>query len=228
MNLDNINIMSLNRCAILNDPNNYILPSNLKFDSLSQKIKNISDKIKSKNSNLNNNVQISFNGSLMNNEINSAIDNNNINNNYNEKNIEFDEDNLEFEGTKEFENFKRIIFSGNCPKDLKLYLINNFIFAMSILKRSEKSEIEDMIEYPEIIIGPIKIFKKKNKEKVKYIKENKQEILNQLMKYAEFQYIINNKNFTLKNKEKIKKKNSASYSSESISKFIQIQSDDSI
>ena len=225
LNLDNINIMSLSRCAILNDPNNYILPSNLKFELLNKKINNISDKIKTKNTIVNNNIHISFNGSLMNNELNSGIDNNK-NNNINDKNIEFDEDNLEFEGTKEFESFKRIIFSGNCTKDLKLYLINNFIFAMSILKRSEKSEIEDMIEYPEIIIGPIKMFKKKNKEKVKYIKENKQEILNQLMKYAEFQYIINSKNFTLENKDKIKKKNSASNSSESISKFIQIQSDD--
>ena len=223
LNLDKINIMSLNRSAILNDPNSYILPSNLKFTSLTQKTDKIAEKIKKKISNKNN-VQFSFNGSLMNNEEISAIENNNKNLEREEEQKEFDEDNFIFQGTKEFDSFKRIIFSGKCDRDLKLFLINNFIFAMSIIKRSNKREIEDMIEYPLIIIGPIKRFKRNNKEKVKYINENKQEILKELRKVAEFQYIINSNNFYLDNNERIKKKN-ISNSSESISNSIQILND---
>ena len=223
LNLDIINIMSLSRCAILIDPNSYILPSNLKFTSLTKKIDKISEKIKKKITNKNN-VQFSFNGSLMNNEEISANEDNNKNLEREEEQKEFDEDNFIFQGTKEFDSFKRIFFSGKCDRDLKLFLINNFIFAMSIIKRSNKREIEDMIEYPLIIIGPIKRFKKNNKERVKCINENKQEILKELGKVAEFQYIINSNHFYLDKNERIKKKN-ISNSSESISNSIQILSD---
>ena len=212
LNLSKLYIMSLSRSAILNDPNDYILPSNLKFNS--------GNKRKNKNYN---NTNISFNGSLMNNDTNSIIDDNNnknINNNYDmnkeKKYAEFVEDNFKFENTKEFENFKKIIFSKNSDKDFKLYLLNNFVFVMTILKKSEDNEIKDMIEFPEIIIEPIKSYKRKNKNKVKYINENKREIINQLMKYPEFKCLLNID-------KKVNRKNNKSYnqslSSESLFSF---------
>ena len=99
-NFEKLNIMSLGRCAILNVPNNYILPSNLKFSSLNQRKNNITEN----NNNINNNnFQISFNGSLMN------IDNN--------ENNEEEEENDNFNlNEKEIEIFKKMISSKNCKK----------------------------------------------------------------------------------------------------------------
>ena len=181
INLEKINIMSLSRCTILNDPNNYILPSNLVFRALNQKKKMINDKISDKDNskiNDNNNFHISFNGSLMN-----KIDNEN------EEDKELESD-FRFSGTEEFKNFKKIIFSKNCNKDLELFFLNNFLYAISILKKSEPNEIQDMIDYPEIMIEPIKRFKRKNKKKAKYINENKQEIFKHLMLFPEFKELL--------------------------------------
>jgi hypothetical protein len=181
INLEKLNIMSLSRCTILNDPNNYILPSNLMFRTLYQKKKMANDKksdINNSKINDNNNFQISFNGSLMNNV-----------NNENEEDKELESD-FRFSGTEELKNFKKIIFSKNCNKDLKLFFLNNFLYAISILKKSEPKEIQDMIDYPEIMIEPIKRFKRKNKKKAKYINENKQEIFKHLMLFPEFKELL--------------------------------------
>ena len=213
VNLEKLNIMSLSRCIILNDPNNYILPSNLVFRILNQKKKIANDKISDKNNskiNDNNNFQISFNGSLMNNDYNE-----------NEEDKELESD-FRFSGTEELKNFKKIVFSKNCNKDLKLFFLNNFLFAISILKKSEPSEIQDMIDYPEIMIEPIKRFKRKNKDKVKYINENKQEIFKHLMLFPEFKELLdqNTSFFKDEKEEKIikpkKKSLSSSFSNENM------------
>ena len=222
INLEKLNIMSLSRCVILNNPNNYILPSNLKFISLNKRINQITDIIKRTKNNNNNIIHISFNGSLMNNGNISYLDNNN-------EDYKDLDDNFIFKNTKEFENFKKIIFSHNSNNDIKLFLLNNFIFAISILKKTEEKDIEEMIEYPEIIIEPIKAFKKKNKNKVKYINENKKDIFNHLMKYPEFKYILNNSKLIKEKREKNYKKkeninqNNSNESIYSISNFIQIE-----
>ena len=213
INLEKLNIMSLSRCIILNDPNNYILPSNLVFRILNQKKKIANDKISDKNNskiNDNNNFQISFNGSLMNNDYNE-----------NEEDKELESD-FRFSGTEELKNFKKIVFSKNCNKDLKLFFLNNFLFAISILKKSEPSEIQDMIDYPEIMIEPIKRFKRKNKDKVKYINENKQEIFKHLILFPEFKELLdqNSSFFKDEKEEKIikpkKKSLSSSFSNENM------------
>jgi len=194
INLEKLNIMSLSRCIILNDPSNYILPSNLAFRTLIQKKKMAFDKMGDKNNskiNDNNNFQISFNGSLMKNDVNE-----------NEEDKELESD-FRFSGTEELKNFKKILFSKNCNKDLKLFFLNNFLFAISILKKSEPDEVQDMIDYPEIMIEPIKRFKRKNKNKVKYINENKQEIIKQLMLFPEFKDLLEqNPSFFKDDKEK--------------------------
>lgn len=194
VNLEKLNIMSLSRCTILNDPNNYILPSNLVFRTLNQK-KNANDKINDKNNskiNDNNNFLITFNGSLMNNDDNENED---------DKELESD---FRFSGTEELKNFKKIIFSKNCNKDLKLFFLNNFLYAISILKKSESSEVQDMIDYPEIMIEPIKRFKRKNKDKAKYINENKQEIFKHLMFFPEFKELLDQNASYFKNDKKNK------------------------
>jgi len=207
INLEKINIMSLSRCAILNNPNNYILPSNLNFADINPKINKI---IKKKTIYKNNNIQISFNGSLMKNDSISIIGNKN------EENKELEDDNFKFKDTIEFEYFKKIIFSRNCNYDLRNYLLNNFIFAITLLKRTDKNEIEDMIEYPQIIVEPIKRFKKKNKSKIKYLNENKEEILNQLKALPEFKNLLSDNYYQYNQDNQMKKKkleNSSSYES---------------
>jgi hypothetical protein len=199
--------MSLSRCAILNNPNNYILPSNLNFADINPKINKI---IKKKTIYKNNNIQISFNGSLMKNDSISIIENKN------EENKELEDDNFKFKDTIEFEYFKKIIFSRNCNYDLRNYLLNNFIFAITLLKRTDKNEIEDMIEYPQIIVEPIKRFKKKNKSKIKYLNENKEEILNQLKALPEFKNLLSDNYYQYNQDNQVKKKNlenSSSYES---------------
>ena len=220
IDLEKLNIMSLSRCAILNEPDNYILPSNLNFTNIIEKI----NKIKKKKTNFKNNIQISFNGSLMNNDHIF----NNYNNNEQKKELEEEEEDIfKYKGTKEFEYYKKIIFSRNCNYDLRTFLFNNFIYAITILKSSEQKEIEDMIEYPQIIVKPIKRFKKNNKNKAQYIDENKEEILKQLSSLPEFKNLFNTK-FYLNNKDNKKKSKSlANHSSSnesiySVSNFIQI------
>ena len=207
INLEKINIMSLSRCAILNNPNNYILPSNLNFADINPKINKI---IKKKTIYKNNNIQISFNGSLMKNDSISIIENKN------EENKELEDDNFKFKDTIEFEYFKKIIFSRNCNYDLRNYLLNNFIFAITLLKRTDKNEIEDMIEYPQIIVEPIKRFKKKNKSKIKYLNENKEQILNKLKALPEFKNLLSDNYYQYNQDNQVKKKNlenSSSYES---------------
>jgi hypothetical protein len=216
VNLAKLNIMSLSRCAILNDPNDYILPSNLKFSSVKEKINEIKEKLKSnKKINNDNSIHISFNGSLMNNEINLSTDDkkNKIKKYFNDgdlESVDFGEDSFKYKNTKEFENFKKIIFSPYINYELQLYLLNNFHYAISILEKTEDNEIKDMIDFPEIIIEPIKMYKKKNKNKIQYINENKEEILNQLMKYPEFAYIINIEKQIKRNKIKNQSNSSGS------------------
>ena len=214
MNLEKLNIMSLSRCAILIDPNNYILPSNLQFPTLNKKISNITDKLNENNNTINKNIYISFNGSLM-------------NNNSKEEDNESEKNNFKYNGTEEFENFKKIFFSKFCNNDLKIFLLNNFIYAIEILKKSEKDEIEDMFEYPEILVEPIKLYKKKKKKKIIYLNEYNKEIVYQLMGTPEFKYLLNeNIDFSHDNYDKIhnskKRSLSDSNSYESISNFIKI------
>lgn len=90
-----------------------------------------------------------------------------------------------------------------------------------------------MIDYPEIMIEPIKRFKRKNKNKVKYINENKQEIFKQLMLFPEFKDLLEqNPSFLKDDKErkiiKPKKKSiSSSFTNDNmISIYNSIQSED--
>ena len=69
-----------------------------------------------------------------------------------------------FMKTKEYQNYLSIINSEKCTKDIKEFLIKNKNFVFKIIKESNDKEINNMIEYPYIIIAPIKQYKKKIKK----------------------------------------------------------------
>ena len=69
-----------------------------------------------------------------------------------------------FMKTKEYQNYLSIINSEKCAKDIKEFLIKNKNFVFKIIKESNDKEINNMIEYPYIIIAPIKQYKKKIKK----------------------------------------------------------------
>ena len=134
--LDNLHIMSLNRFIILNDPNKWILPSNLNISLIN-------------NNNISKNKRRSYFSSFK---------------RYNY----IDENCLK---TKEYKYYLKIINSRKCTRDIKDFLVKNKNFILKIIKDiNDEEEIKNMIEYPYIIIEPIKTYKRKMKEKLKNLK----------------------------------------------------------
>ena len=68
---------------------------------------------------------------------------------------------------KEYKNYLRIINSGKCSRDIKEFLIKNKFFIIKIIKDVDKQEIDNIVDYPYIIIEPIKEYKRKMKTKIK-------------------------------------------------------------
>ena len=71
---------------------------------------------------------------------------------------------LSLENTKEYGYFKNIIFSKKANKDLQQFLLDNYSLVMKILKGLGEKEIKDIIETPDILMEPIKSFKKNKSE----------------------------------------------------------------
>ena len=70
--------------------------------------------------------------------------------------------------TKEYKYYLKIINSWKCTRDIKDFLVKNKNFVLKIIKDiNNEEEIKNMIEYPYIIIEPIKKYKRKMKEKLK-------------------------------------------------------------
>ena len=187
--------MSVSRYSLLLEPNRSILPSNLKFNILKEKVK-----IK-KNKN-----KFNFDGSLMNDKILPC------------KTEEKKES--EILDIKEIQNLKKLLKSSQKKNKLKLYLIKNIYFLIKILGHSNKKQIEDMIKYPEIIIEPIKLYIKKNKFNNKY-KDMQKDLITKLKDIPGFQTLLNNKKSLSKekidrNKSVEKIENHASNSSYSV------------
>ena len=73
--------------------------------------------------------------------------------------------------TKEYKYYLKIINSWKCTRDIKDFLVKNKNFVLKIIKDiNNEEEIKNMIEYPYIIIEPIKKYKRKMKEKLKNLK----------------------------------------------------------
>ena len=143
-NLDKLNIMSVSRYSLLLNPNNSILPSNLKF----KYIKNNDDiqKIGIKT-----NILFKFNGNLMNNNYNSIT----------EEKKENEKEMIQFNCDNEIDKLKELLLSIKKNNKLKKYLLNNIYYVYKILANSNKKQINNIIKYPEIIIEPIKLYQKK-------------------------------------------------------------------
>ena len=69
--------------------------------------------------------------------------------------------------TKEYKYYQKIISSGKNNKEIREFLNMNFDLVLKILKKSSDEEIENIINFPYIIIEPVKNFKKKQKKKLK-------------------------------------------------------------
>ena len=129
--LRNLNTMSISRNMILNNPDNLILPTNLKFSSLSY------------------NEKTSSKCHYSNDKIMSRIRNHKL-----YKRI------LSLSNTIEYEYFKNIIFSKKVNKNLQQFFLENYSLVMKILKESRKNEINDIIKKPDILVDPINNYKK--------------------------------------------------------------------
>ena len=66
---------------------------------------------------------------------------------------------------KEQKYFKKLINSVKTNKEIREFLNANYQLVLKILKESDEEEIKNIIDFPYIIIDPVKNFKKKRKRK---------------------------------------------------------------
>ena len=79
-------------------------------------------------------------------------------------------ENIPLRKSKEFKYFQKLILSKKINKEIKEFINNNFDLVIKILKQSTEEEIKNIINFPYIIIEPIKNFKKKQKKKLLKLK----------------------------------------------------------
>lgn len=181
--LEKLNIMSVNRSALLQNPNKSILPYNLKF---AKENNNQSTSRKEKT------FRINFDGSLMNNNNFTFI---------NEENKSSEQNTFEFIiAGKELKSLRRILLSSIKNNKLKTYLMNNIYYINKILVNSNNKQIEDMIKYPKIIVEPIKLFKKRYKCDENY-NSIKKEIIRKLKENPKFKFLFKDKKSISKEKK---------------------------
>ena len=77
-----------------------------------------------------------------------------------------------FMKTKEYKNYLNIINSEKSTPEIKEFLKNNKNFVFKIIKESNEIEINNIINYPYIIIDPIKKYKRKIKKFKKQLNIN--------------------------------------------------------
>ena len=114
--------------------------------------------------------------------------------------------------TKEYKNYLRIINSRKCFRDIKDYLVKNRAFVIKIIKDLNDEEIKNIIDYPYIIIEPIKQYKKRMKKELKNSKNSKVKnyIDNLLRRNKDFKtmktVVINSKSMKNQIKREVSKK----------------------
>ena len=186
ISLENLQTMTLSRYMILEDPDKPIFPTNLKFRALKTNLKK-------QNNILNNINNFSFNNNTHLSK--TSNDDEDENENENENEIEDIATN-----TKEHEIFQKIIISKNNNIDLRKFLFANYDFVIKILKDLSEKEIENIIENPKIIEGPIKMYlkKKKNGKKGFSMSMNKQ-----CFKINDYNYLFRNSSLSKDVKNKL-------------------------
>jgi len=77
--------------------------------------------------------------------------------------------NIQIRDKKEYKLYQKILKSGKITRDIKEYMNNNLELVLKVLKKIDKDDIEKIIESPNILIEPVKKYKRKRK---KYLKQN--------------------------------------------------------
>ena len=75
-----------------------------------------------------------------------------------------------FMKTKEYKNYLDIINSDKSTPDIKEFLKKNRNYVFKIIKDSNEVEINNIIQYPYVLIDPIRKYKKKIKKSKRYMK----------------------------------------------------------
>jgi hypothetical protein len=81
-----------------------------------------------------------------------------------------------FMRTKEYKNFLKIINSEKTTPEIKDFLKRNRKYVIKIVKQSSDLELNNIIEYPYIIIDPIKKYKRKMKKEIPYSRNRKDDL----------------------------------------------------
>ena len=109
------------------------------------------------------------------------IDQNRIKSEIRRKTIKFvnkylinDDKEIPIRKTREYLKFQEIINSKNINKELREYINDNFSIVMRLIKKTDDDEIKNIIDSPNVIIEPIKLYKNKKRKKLKkYINKDK-------------------------------------------------------
>jgi hypothetical protein len=185
VSLEKLQTMTLSRYMILEDPDKPILPTNLKFEVITDK-----------------KLKIHYNRKKTSTEKDDICSSNSSDN--------FDDFNIALK-TKENEIFQKIILAKNNNIDLRKFIFQNYDYVIKIVKESTDKEIENIIEDPKIIAEPIKLYLKKHKkDKIYSMSVNRQ-----CLKINDFNYLFRNstidqelKNRLTKNSERKRMKSS--------------------
>jgi hypothetical protein len=121
---------------MLNNPDNLILPTNLKFSALDYKDKKTNKDSSDKKQKLTKKI-----------------------NNY-KKYYKV----ISLSNSKEYGYFKNIIFSKNIDRGLQQFFLDNYSLVMKILKEANQNDLENIKENPDILVEPINDYKR-NKSK---------------------------------------------------------------
>ena len=155
MELETIQTMALSRFIILRNPDRWIMPNNLNIELIN----------KNKNKIIENEKELKHNRLIK---------------------FESDED-LKFipiRETREYKYYKKILFSEKTSKEIRKFMDENFELVLKLLKQLTEEEIQNILNFPYIIVDPVKNFKRKIKKKLK--KEGR---------YNEHKNIYNNFNY---------------------------------
>ena len=185
VSLEKLQTMTLSRYMILEDPDKPILPTNLKFEIITNK-----------------KLNIHYNRKKTTTEKDDIYSSNSGDN---------DDDFNMARKTKENEIFQKIILSKNNNIDLRKFIFQNYDYVIKIVKESSDKEIENIIEDPKIIVEPIKLYLKKHKKDKMY----SMSVNRQCLKINDFNYLFRNstiaqelKNRLAKNSERKRMKSS--------------------
>ena len=69
--------------------------------------------------------------------------------------------------TREYKYYKKILFSEKTSKEIRKFMDENFELVLKLLKQLAEEEIQNILNFPYIIIEPVKSFKRKIKKKLK-------------------------------------------------------------